>query len=154
LETMSKTANGTADGSTMSLRSWARSRGIPVSTAYNAAATGYLSRLPDGRVDPETADREFEGSRRRVDSPALRRPALNAQNEEDAFSEELVFELLEAARRLARKFPGIDPELFVKYMTGRNPGFTRCLAYTAWGRNLESALAQLTPAKPGPRRSI
>ena len=51
----------TRDG-TMSLRAWARSRRIPLSTAHKAVRSGRISRGPGGKVDPELADREWTDS--------------------------------------------------------------------------------------------
>lgn len=53
--------SGTTDD-TMTLRQWARSRAIPVSTASKAAKRGRITRGPTGRVDPILADREWTAS--------------------------------------------------------------------------------------------
>src|SRR5689334_4996047 len=53
----------------MSLRAYARSRGIPASTAAKALRDGRIDLLPDGKIDPEAADRAWvERTRLRVDS--------------------------------------------------------------------------------------
>lgn len=63
----------------MSLRAWARSRGLPSSTAHKAAQTGRISRRADGSVDPHVADREWRattrpGIGRRAETPGNSTP--------------------------------------------------------------------------------
>jgi len=61
----------TRDG-TMSLRAWARSRQIPLSTAHKAVRSGRISRGPDGSIDPHVADAEWAGSMPlRIDARAV-----------------------------------------------------------------------------------
>lgn len=54
-----KRRNRAADDGSMTVRGWARSRGIPGSTAHKACETGRLTRREDGRLDPDLADREW-----------------------------------------------------------------------------------------------
>ena len=62
---------GDLTDSGMSLRAWARSRGIPASTAHKAVKAGRITRRPDGRLDPVQADREWvQNTRPRVDGRA------------------------------------------------------------------------------------
>lgn len=77
----------------MSLRAWARSRGIPVSTAHKAAVAGRITRRPDGRLDPERTDREWVvNTRTRVDGRVPTPPDNPAE-------EALVRRLLEDMKR-------------------------------------------------------
>ena len=60
----------------MSLREWARSRRVPLSTAHKGAQSGRISRDLDGLLDPARADQEwYENTRIRVD---MRRPVIPA----------------------------------------------------------------------------
>jgi hypothetical protein len=53
----------------VTISEWARSRGIPSSTAGHAATSGRITRDGRGRVDPAQADREWNSNgRARVDS--------------------------------------------------------------------------------------
>src|SRR5262245_27619598 len=81
MDTGDTATNGASstDGS-LTLRAWARSRGIPNSTAHKAAKTGRISRRPDGRVDPKRADAEWAlNTRPRIDGrvPAPLTPEMD-----------------------------------------------------------------------------
>jgi hypothetical protein len=59
----------------MGLREYARSRGLPVSTLAKALKSGRVDRLPNGRIDPEAADRSWlQRTRARTDGAVLRTP--------------------------------------------------------------------------------
>ena len=63
----------------MSLRAYARHRGVELSAVQKAIKTGRISTQPDGRIDSEQADVEWEqNTRRRAPSVAAR-----AQDEDD-----------------------------------------------------------------------
>lgn len=63
-----QTATEAALDTRMSLREWSRTRRVPLSTAYRAVQSGRISRDPDGKLDPERADREWaENTRPRID---------------------------------------------------------------------------------------
>jgi hypothetical protein len=47
----------------MTLRAWCRSRGVPPSTLHKALSTGHVLRLPDGTLDPDSADAWLAGRR-------------------------------------------------------------------------------------------
>ena len=52
----------------MSVRAWARSRGISHGAGTRAVAAGRVTLRPDGKVDPRKADRQFaDRTRARVD---------------------------------------------------------------------------------------
>lgn len=58
----------TTDGS-MTLRGYARSRSLPVSTVFKALKAGRISRRPDGRLDPLIADAQwYANTRKRIDN--------------------------------------------------------------------------------------
>lgn len=62
----------------MSLRQWAESREVPLSTAHKAAKAGRITRRADGRLDPEKADREWmERTREHVNARVPRVPLVN-----------------------------------------------------------------------------
>ena len=62
--------DATSEG--VSVSQWARSRGLAVSTAHKGVRSGRITRLPNGRLDPERADAEWrQNTRTRVDSPTL-----------------------------------------------------------------------------------
>lgn len=62
-------------GRGMSVRAWARSRGIPSSTAAKAAASGRIQRDARGLLDPERADREWvENTGSRINGRTPRPP--------------------------------------------------------------------------------
>lgn len=86
--------DATSEG--VSVSQWARSRGLAVSTAHKGVRSGRITRLPNGRLDPERADAEWrQNTRTRVDSPTLQ-----VGGSPDAPPR--------APRRLARPAPG-DP---------------------------------------------
>ena len=89
-----KTPRRPRDDGKVSLREWARTRRVPLSTAHKAAQAGRISRDPDGRLDPAWADREwFENTRPRVDmrcpqppvpeGPAATEPELRRMTAEE-----------------------------------------------------------------------
>src|SRR5262245_36652311 len=51
-------ANGERNGY-LTLREYARSRGLGASSVHKAIVTGRISRRRDGLIDPEKADREW-----------------------------------------------------------------------------------------------
>lgn len=70
-------------GRTVTVGAWARSRGIPRSTAYAAAQDGRLPVDARGRVDPEEADRTWPLVR--IDTPVPRRePDPEVERAEEA----------------------------------------------------------------------
>ena len=73
-----RTHRAPASDGTMTLRAWARSRRLPISTAHRAVTAGRISRDARGRLNPEQADREWvENTRGRIDG---RTPTVPGQS--------------------------------------------------------------------------
>lgn len=93
-----ETAIDTApDTNKMGLREWSRSRRVPLSTAYKAVKSGRITRDPDGKIDPDRADREWaENTRPRIDGrvpiPQGEAPGSLA-DEDDAMLEALLADM-------------------------------------------------------------
>src|SRR5690348_13145257 len=58
----------------MSQRTFARHRGVAISTVQTAIQTGRISTMPDGQIDSEVADEEWAcNTRQQVAPPGARR---------------------------------------------------------------------------------
>jgi hypothetical protein len=65
----------------LSQRAYARHRGMALSAVQKAISSGRISTLPDGRIDPDAADREWEANTK-ARPPAVRR---QPDDDQDAF---------------------------------------------------------------------
>jgi len=63
----------------LSLRAYSRHRAVALSAVQRAIESGRISTLPDGRVNSEVADREWEENTR-LGAPSILKPAQNTKN--------------------------------------------------------------------------